>query len=71
MRILKAQLPTLLKRLKTIPEPRNPKKIKHSLTVLMLYGLFMFVFHLSSRRPANSWGDENYLLFTDLSSIKC
>ena len=54
MRILKAQLPALLKRLNTIPEPRNPKKIKHSLTLLMLYGLLMFVFQLSSRRQANS-----------------
>ena len=39
---------------KSLPDPRNPKKIKHSLTLLMLYGLLMFVFQLSSRREANS-----------------
>ncbi len=54
MRIFKAQLPQLLKRLNKIPDPRNPKKIKHRLTLLMLYGLLMFVFQLSSRRQANS-----------------
>lgn len=53
MRILRAQLPQLLKRLNQIPDPRNPKKVKHSLTLLMLYGLLMFVFQLSSRREAN------------------
>jgi hypothetical protein len=54
MRTLKAQLPSLLKRLNKIPDPRNPKKIKHTLTLLMLYGLLMFVFQLSSRRQVNS-----------------
>ena len=54
MRILKAQLPALLKRLKKIQDPRNPKKIKYRLTLLMLYGLLMFVFQLASRRQANS-----------------
>jgi len=53
MRIIKAQLPQLLKRLNKINDPRNPKKVKHSLTLLMLYGMLMFVFQLSSRRQAN------------------
>jgi len=75
MRILKAQLPALLKRLNTIPEPRNPKKIKHSLTLLMLYGLFMFVFQLSSRRQANSqmtrpqFKENLRLLFPELDDL--
>lgn len=53
MRVLKAQLPQLLKRLKAITDPRKPNKIKYDLTMLMLYGLLMFVFQLSSRRQAN------------------
>ena len=75
MHILKAQLPALLKRLNTIPEPRNPKKIKHSLTLLMLYGLFMFVFQLSSRRQANSqmtrpqFKENLRLLFPELDDL--
>jgi hypothetical protein len=37
---LRAQLPQILTTLKQIPDPRNPKKIKHKLTVLMLYPTF-------------------------------
>lgn len=51
--LLRAQLPEILKTLQKIPDPRNPKKIKHKLTVLMLYGLLMFVFHFTSRRQVN------------------
>lgn len=43
----------MLKGLNKIPDVRNPKKIKHKLSVLMLYGLFMFVFQFSSRRQTN------------------
>jgi hypothetical protein len=50
---LRAQLPQILTTLKQIPDPRNPKKIKHKLTVLMLYGLLMFVFQFTSRRQVN------------------
>lgn len=46
-------LPGLLKKLSRIPDPRSPKKIKHQMTVMMLYGIFMFVFQKSSRRKAN------------------
>ena len=53
MRIIKSQLPQLLKRLNKINDPRNPKKVKHSLTLLMIYGILMFVFQISSRRQVN------------------
>ena len=46
-------LPSLLKKLSNIPDPRQPGKIKHKMTVLMLYGILMFVFQVSSRRQAN------------------
>ena len=46
-------LPVLLKRFSKIADPRNPKKLKHRLTVLMIYGILVFVFHYSSRRAAN------------------
>jgi len=52
-RILQANLPVLLKRLSKIPDPRNPKKIKYKLTALMIYGILIFVFQMSSRREAN------------------
>ncbi len=34
VRVFKTNLPVLLKRLSKIPDPRNPKKIKHKLTVI-------------------------------------
>jgi hypothetical protein len=52
--VLNAQWPTLLRQLRKIPDPRNPQKTKHKLTVLMLYGILVFVLHYSSRRQANS-----------------
>ncbi len=49
----RARLPVLLKRLQKIPDPRNPRKIRHKLTVLMIYGILCFAFQMSSRREAN------------------
>jgi len=53
VRVYRAMLPVLLRRLSKITEPRNPRKIKHKLTVLMLYGILCFAFQMSSRRQAN------------------
>ena len=50
---MRQQLPVLLKRLEKIPDPRNPKKTKYKITLLMLYGVLVFVFQYSSRRAAN------------------
>ena len=46
-------LPGLLKKLAQIPDPRNPKKIKHQMRVMMFYGILMFVFQKTSRRKTN------------------
>jgi hypothetical protein len=46
-------LPILLKRLSKISDLRNPKKNKHKLTVLLIYGILCFAFQMSSRRQAN------------------
>ncbi|WP_333593341.1 transposase family protein [Aminobacterium colombiense] len=46
-------LPGLLKKLARIPDPRNPKKTKHQMRVMMLYGILMFVFQKTSRRETN------------------
>ena len=43
MRVLRRELPALLEQLGQIPDPRNPNKCRHQLTVLLLYGLLMFV----------------------------
>jgi len=36
VKVFRSQLPLLLKKLAHIPDPRNPKKTKHKLTVLIL-----------------------------------
>jgi hypothetical protein len=53
IKIIKSQFPGLLNTLSKIKDPRNPKKIKHKLTMLMIYGIFMFVFKVTSRREAD------------------
>ena len=74
-KIFRAQLPTLLRRLKMIKDPRNPKSSKHKLTVLMLYGILSFVFQMSSRREANRemtrpmFVENLQSLFPDMESI--
>jgi hypothetical protein len=51
--VFRSLLPKLLKELGKIPDPRQPKKVKHKLTVVLLYGLLSFVFQMASRREAN------------------
>ncbi len=51
--VYRAILPLLLRRFSNIADPRNPKKVKHKLTVLLMYGLLIFVFQMASRREAN------------------
>jgi hypothetical protein len=53
LKIMKAHLPVLLRRLSRIDDPRNPKKCKHKLAVIMIYGILTFVFQMASRREAN------------------
>jgi hypothetical protein len=53
LKVIYQLLPGLLKKLSLIPDPRHPNKIKHQITVMMLYGIFMFMFSISSRRQAN------------------
>ena len=60
-RLLRAKLPVLLRRLSKIDDPRNPKKVKYTLTVLMIYGILIFVFQMSSRREAT--GEMTHPMF--------
>lgn len=53
VRVFRAKLPVLLRRLNKIKDPRNPKKIKHHHSLLMIYGILTFVFQMASRREAN------------------
>jgi hypothetical protein len=73
--IIRDLLPLLLSRFAKIKDPRDPKKAKHKLTVLLLYGVLTFVFQMTSRRAANrtmtkpQFVENLRLLFPDLESI--
>lgn len=75
IKVYRSVLPVLLRRLARIPDPRNPKTIKHKATVLMLYGVLAFVFQMSSRRDANRrmtrpmFQENLRLLFPELESL--
>jgi len=45
-----AILPSLIKKFSRIEDYRRTKSVKHKMVVLMIDGLFAFVFRLSSRR---------------------
>lgn len=51
--VFRSQWPLLLKRLSRIPDPRNAKKVKYRLSLLMIYGILSFVYQMASRREAN------------------
>jgi len=53
LKVYHRTLPILLNRLSKINDPRQPKKIKHCMAVLMIYGILMFVYQQSSLRNAN------------------
>lgn len=68
-------LPTLIKRFSRIPDPRRTKSVKHSIVVLMMFGLLAFIFRLSSRREMNReltsavFNEQLRKLFPELDSI--
>jgi hypothetical protein len=53
LKVFQRILPGLLEKLAKIPDPRQPGKVKHMVNTLMIYGILMFVFRISSRREAN------------------
>lgn len=53
LKMFRALLPMLLRRLSKIRDPRNPRAIKHKMSVLLVWGLLTFVLQMSSRREAN------------------
>lgn len=75
IRMLRAKLPFLLLRLSKIPDYRSPKKIKHKLTVVLIYGILMFVYQMASRREANremtrpAFEKSLSLIFPDLENL--
>ena len=52
VKVYRTMLPVLLKRLNKIEDTRNPKRIRHKMTVLLIYGILCFAFQMASRREA-------------------
>ncbi len=50
LKIYRSLLPWLLARVSKIPDIRNPKKMKHRLAAIILFGLLLFIYQLPSRR---------------------
>jgi len=49
----RSMLPSLIKKFSKITDYRRVSHVKHKITVLMVFGLFAFIFRLSSRREMN------------------
>lgn len=65
--VYRQMLPLLLRKLSRIKDPRNPNKITHKITVLLLYGMLMFVYQIGSRREANR--TMSCILFENLKAM--
>jgi hypothetical protein len=68
-------LSNLLPKLSCIKDPRKPGKIKHKMRVLLVYGILMTMYQISSRRKANQlmsrpvFFDNLKAMFPELESI--
>ena len=49
----RAMLPTILAKFAKIKDPRRPGSVRHKLTVVLFFGMLLFVTQCSSRREAN------------------
>lgn len=65
--VYRRMLPSLLNDLSKIKDPRQPGKVTHKLTVLMAYGIAMFVFMIGSRREMNR--KMNEITFENMKAI--
>jgi hypothetical protein len=61
-RCLRVLLPGIMAKLSQINDPRDSSKIKHSLPLLLLFGILIFLSHCGSRRAANRTIAHNSLL---------
>ncbi|NLB41466.1 MAG: transposase family protein [Clostridiales bacterium] len=72
--VYRQMLPSLLNKLSRIKDPRNPNQITHKITVLLLYGILIFVYQTGSRRETNRTMNRIYFenmkaMFPELESL--
>lgn len=53
LQVWRKHLPHLFKKLSRIPDVRRPGSVRHQITVVLFYGLLLFIFQYASRREAN------------------
>jgi hypothetical protein len=53
LQAIRSQWPALMAKLARIPDPRRPGSIRHKLTVVLVYGMLLFVLQYASRREGN------------------
>jgi len=75
LNLWRRHLPALFQKLQHIADPRRPGSVRHRITVVLFYGLLLFVFQYASRREANRHATSPALaealrqVFPDLQSI--
>ncbi len=75
LQVWRRHLPDLFKKLTHIADPRRPGSVRHKLSVVLFYGLLLFVFQYASRREANRHATSPALaealrqVFPDIQSI--
>jgi hypothetical protein len=52
LKVFRGKLPVLLRRLSAIEDPRNAKKTKHKLSVLLMFGILSFILQMASSRES-------------------
>ena len=75
LQVWRKHLPGLFKKITRIPDLRRPGSVRHQITVVLFYGLLLFVFQYASRREANRNATGPTLLaaihevFPDIASV--
>ena len=75
LQVWRRHLPGLFKKVTRIPDLRRPGSVRHQITVVLFYGLLLFVFQYASRREANRNATGPTLLaaiqevFPDIASV--
>lgn len=73
--VLRKILPDIVERFSKVLDFRNPRKIKHKIAVLLMFGLLTFVFQKASRREANrelttaTFLENLQILFPDIEAL--
>ncbi|MBW2106513.1 MAG: transposase family protein [Deltaproteobacteria bacterium] len=73
--VLRRILPDIVEMFSKVPDFRNPRKIKHKIAVLLMFGLLTFVFQKASRREANrelttaTFLENLQILFPDIEAL--